>query len=564
MMEAGRLSLLRDVILVAGIMACFVVGLWLIPMGGKATMPWCSAALMPAGGEATEERSVPLGDTDGSFTPQPRGTAITLPSYPIWLRLAPDRAWTGIDTPTLALRNLGRMDVKLYLNGEMIDAIDAHADQGLEHRVALDSLFQLPSDLKSALYLRIESKQSRLISVELLPTQSVYEEELGRARLLAGCISVLGFMGIVGLCFWAVLKQGPFGFYAILAWSIALYLAFLSGEGFEILPFGQGLRRYQEMLIALPAAIATVALMRLIQVMLPLAVSVQRLKIPFATVIAAWFLVVMLILVLPPSLVPPIWKAANLLALLSIVLMIAGMAPAAVSGSRPALLMLVGWLILWFITVARVLQFLRGQRSDFLDTAFPLATLIAATMPALAIADGWAQERRELAAVRIAASTDGLTKVMNRRAIEARIESAFVQARIRDGGLSLIFIDIDHFKSVNDSYGHAIGDAALQTVAERIRRHIRPGDSIGRWGGEEFIVAMPDTRGTEALAIAERIRSALAAEPLHLDSVSIPITASFGAASLEQDVTTPHQLIDRADIAVYQAKKEGRNRVVFV
>jgi len=563
MNKAGWLSVLRDIGLVACIIAGFAVGLWLIPMGGKATMPWCSAALMPVAGGANEEISVPAGDANESFTPLPRGTAITIPAHPVWLRLVPDQPWTGIDTPTLVLRNLGRSDVKLYLDGKLIGAIEAHADQGLAHRVALNVYFQLPSDLKSALYLDIESTQSRLMSVELQPTQNVYKEALGRARLLAGCMSVLVFMGIVGLCFWALLKQGPFGTYAMLTWSIGSYLAVVSGEGFEILPFGQFMRRYEELLIVIPVALSTVTSIWLIQGMLPLAASVRCLRRPFAAVIAAWVLIVLLAFVVPSSLLPSLKMAGNLLAVISIVLLVGGTVPAAASGSRPAILMLVGWLILWFITFARVLQFIRGQRSDFLDVAFPLATLVGATMPALAIADGWAQERRELVAVRIAASTDGLTKVMNRRAIEARIETAFVQARARDGGLSLLFIDIDHFKAVNDSYGHAVGDTVLRTVAERIRRHIRPGDSIGRWGGEEFIVAMPDTGRAEALAIAERIRSALAAEPLNLTTVSIPVTASFGAASLDADVTTPYQLIDRADRAVYQAKREGRNRVVF-
>jgi diguanylate cyclase (GGDEF)-like protein len=297
--------------------------------------------------------------------------------------------------------------------------------------------------------------------------------------------------------------------------------------------------------------------------MLPSAASVRRLRVPFAAVNAAWFLVMVLAFVLPPSLIPPLKVAGNLLFVAGALLLVGGTVPAAASGSRPALLMLVGWLFGWFMTIARVLQIMRGQRSDFLDAAFPLSTLIGATMPALAIADGWAQERRELAAVRIAASTDGLTQVMNRRGIEARIEDAFAQARARNGELSLIFVDIDHFKSINDSHGHATGDVVLKTVAERIRRQLRPGDSIGRWGGEEFIVAMPDTARAEAAAIAERIRSALAAEPLQLEAVSIRVTASFGAASLGREITTPHQLIDRADIAVYQAKREGRNRVVF-
>jgi diguanylate cyclase (GGDEF)-like protein len=133
----------------------------------------------------------------------------------------------------------------------------------------------------------------------------------------------------------------------------------------------------------------------------------------------------------------------------------------------------------------------------------------------------------------------------------------------RDGGaFGIILADIDHFKTVNDTYGHLAGDSVLKEAARRMKRCVRPYDTVGRYGGEEFLIVVPtgDTHG--AAALAERIRRSLADERIGTDVGSIAITASFGVSvSSEGSPLEPKEMLHFADEALYQAKARGRNRV---
>jgi two-component system cell cycle response regulator len=137
------------------------------------------------------------------------------------------------------------------------------------------------------------------------------------------------------------------------------------------------------------------------------------------------------------------------------------------------------------------------------------------------------------------------------------------RAVIGNKPLSIMSADIDHFKSVNDTYGHDAGDEVLQELANRLRENVRPMDVVCRPGGEEFIVVMPDTPGDLACAAAERIRRAIASAPFPLSQGDrmLNITVSCGVASLNGAIDTIADLMKRADLALYQAKSGGRNRV---
>jgi len=123
--------------------------------------------------------------------------------------------------------------------------------------------------------------------------------------------------------------------------------------------------------------------------------------------------------------------------------------------------------------------------------------------------------------------------------------------------------DIDHFKSVNDTYGHDAGDEVLQEIATRLRENVRPMDIVCRPGGEEFLVIMPETAGDRAAAAAERIRRAVAVEPFVVGraGLRIPVTVSVGVSTISGEQDTIADLTKRADQALYQAKTTGRNRV---
>ncbi len=161
------------------------------------------------------------------------------------------------------------------------------------------------------------------------------------------------------------------------------------------------------------------------------------------------------------------------------------------------------------------------------------------------------------------AVTDGLTGLHNRRYLDNHMTTLFDRATQRKRPLSFLITDIDRFKSVNDTYGHDGGDDVLREFALRLRRQVRGADLVCRYGGEEFVVAMPDTDAAIAARVAERVRAAIENEPFILPGgVKINVTTSVGVASMIAGHDSMADLIKRADRALYEAKNGGRNRVV--
>jgi len=155
--------------------------------------------------------------------------------------------------------------------------------------------------------------------------------------------------------------------------------------------------------------------------------------------------------------------------------------------------------------------------------------------------------------------TDPLTKIPNRLHFTMVYQHSINMARRGENPLSIIFFDIDHFKNVNDHYGHLIGDKVLNQIASLVRQRIRKSDIIARWGGEEFVLLLPDTELDETIKVAEILRKAIDDE--EFEEVG-NITCSFGVAVLEGNEDAEH-LLNRADALLYEAKENGRNKVVY-
>ncbi len=161
------------------------------------------------------------------------------------------------------------------------------------------------------------------------------------------------------------------------------------------------------------------------------------------------------------------------------------------------------------------------------------------------------------------AITDGLTGVYVRRHLMERLEGEFARSRKLGLKLSLLMIDVDHFKRFNDQHGHLVGDAVLKQVAETIAKNIREIDLVGRYGGEEFAVLLIETDESGAFFAAERIRRAVQEKNVRAYDEDLEATISIGCATLTGDLNEPGALVEAADEALYQAKKDGRNRVCF-
>jgi diguanylate cyclase (GGDEF)-like protein len=156
---------------------------------------------------------------------------------------------------------------------------------------------------------------------------------------------------------------------------------------------------------------------------------------------------------------------------------------------------------------------------------------------------------------------DGLTGLLTHRAFEEHLENAFLEASRYNQSLSIILADIDHFKSINDTYGHQAGDAVLQGFAHIMDRNVRGVDIISRYGGEEFVILLLQTPHTNACAVANQMRLDLSEQGFETSAGVISVTSSFGVATFPEDATSPQQLLRQADQRMYKAKKNGRNQV---
>jgi diguanylate cyclase (GGDEF)-like protein len=158
---------------------------------------------------------------------------------------------------------------------------------------------------------------------------------------------------------------------------------------------------------------------------------------------------------------------------------------------------------------------------------------------------------------------DAMTGVYNRRKLEAAIAEEVIRAVRYKRPLCMLMLDIDHFKRVNDTLGHLAGDEVIRHVAKTAMTCLRTSDILGRYGGEEFGILLPEVSSTGALVVGERVRSSVAASPASFEGKSVAVTISVGISELRTDGSTPSNLVAEADEALYASKKGGRNRVTL-
>jgi diguanylate cyclase (GGDEF)-like protein len=179
---------------------------------------------------------------------------------------------------------------------------------------------------------------------------------------------------------------------------------------------------------------------------------------------------------------------------------------------------------------------------------------------ALRIVDEQVEAERRLERL---ARFDTLTGLVNRAEAIVRFEAALEHPRNPGAHLGVLFCDVDHFKTINDTWGHLTGDVVLLTLAQRISQTVRAGDTVGRLGGDELLVLLPGMHNLDEVAmVAEKIRCR-AAEPIHLAGVTVWATISIGATIAERGESV-YKLMARADIAMYEAKRAGRNTVTRI
>jgi diguanylate cyclase (GGDEF)-like protein len=191
---------------------------------------------------------------------------------------------------------------------------------------------------------------------------------------------------------------------------------------------------------------------------------------------------------------------------------------------------------------------------DFQDLRL---SVIAVDLTAMALGNAERYAQIESLAV-----SDGLTGLFTRGYLDERLQEEFAKARHQGQLFSVMLLDVDHFKRINDSHGHRLGDEVLRWLARQIMAQCRDTDFVARYGGEEFVVLMPNTGGKDALGFGRRMAKNIADAVFRWEKTSLKVTVSGGVAALSPDVADEKELLDRADKALYAAKNGGRNLVL--
>lgn len=209
-----------------------------------------------------------------------------------------------------------------------------------------------------------------------------------------------------------------------------------------------------------------------------------------------------------------------------------------------------------------LLDGLAAGADDYLSKPFDTEELACRLRTGVRIVELEDRLRKAQARLEYEATHDGLTGILNRSAILEMLQKELERSQRTGRPTAVLMADVDHFKRINDAHGHAAGDQVLRSVAEVIRRSVRPYDSVGRYGGEEFLIVLPETNPADVETVAERVRAAAAATPILIDGQEKLVTLSIGIdAAAPDDMTDAERMVSGADMAMYQAKNAGRNRV---
>jgi len=480
------------------------------------------------------------------------------------LRLADD--WRLASPPLLSIGGNVRARMTVYLPPDYRprrdSVFDATLDPSFSHHAVV---YRLPADLRAdqPIYVALgDPGQTQPIRVAITDEAGYRAADLWHVRMSTFFAGVQISMVLVILCFWLVLRDRMFLYFVIYVCAQTAYDMTASGELFALpgaallSPLGYHTGQCMAALAAGFSIWFILAFADLRRDTRRLAAVLSALRWPFLAFAAIVWI---------PLLQPDAWlpNTVNALLVVSTATVLASSWLTWRHGNRQAGFFLLSWVPLLALTVARVVQLIAGfPLPAWLEYGFPASMAWAAVIITVGLADRTLQVRHERDHATRMAQFDPLTGVFNRGAIMERLRGAWESAADKRNPLAVLFLDIDHFKQINDSRGHSAGDACLAAVVEAIRAELGEPDRVGRYGGEEFLIMLRGDSARMAVQIAERIIARAAALRVPVGEHLIALTVSIGVAM--RGATTPdvEALVEHADAAQYHAKAEGRNRVV--
>jgi diguanylate cyclase (GGDEF)-like protein len=517
-------------------------------------------------GTLPPEQAITQGRLDSQFQPLP-GPLLRAPGdTAAWYRVQPVQDWTDDSRPLLAIGGDIRARVTVYLPPRYAPRTISPYDADLDPRFSRHALvLVLPDGLRAGqpIYLSVGAPgQSQPLRVRITDYASYQAGDLRHVRLSTLFASVEAAMLMVILCFWLVLRDRMFLYFLAYMGAQVIYQTASSGELYALpgtdwlAPFGYHPGQFAA---ALAAALSISFILEF---------AALREVVPRLARVLAWMrwpYLVFAVMVWVPPLQPDAWlpNTVNLLLIVSTLTALLAGWRAWRRGCRQAGFFLIAWLPLLALTLLRVTQLIVGvSLPAWLEYGFPASMAYAAVVITVGLADRTLQVRHERDRANRLAENDPLTGVLNRRAILDRLQEEWEAARGRGQSLAVLFLDLDHFKRINDTRGHAAGDACLRAVVGAIQEQLGGADHLGRYGGEEFLIVLRWVSARVAQQIAERICARAAALHVPVGGEPISLTVSIGVAGMDADTPSAETLVECADTAQYRAKALGRNRVV--
>lgn len=530
---------------------CCLIG-WALP----ATAQTLSLARLDADAPAGE---VVSGQRDADFVAKPDSVLFEPEASPRWWRLTSPVDVDAALQPHLVVRAPYQNRVELWTgDGPPVvrGLFGEEADLAFSARALA---FPLPDGLRAGqpLYLRVVTVGGTPMPLSIEPLHEVHRQDLEHVAWRAMVLGAMGVLAVLALGFCIGLGERSYGFLALTLLSQALFLALAGGELRSVDIFGHVLGSDPRM-SRVVGMLAVIASNTFLAFYLDLA---TRGLVILRVLRACNLLLGCLILASLASTSPLVPKVGNLVLLVAT----AGVLFASVRGTlrneRPAFFLLLSWLPMMLLTAARVGELLGWWVGPaWLIHAFPLGFALAGLVLTVGLADRMQQLRRDRDHASRLAAQDALTGVLSRTAIIEQLQREVDLAHAQDTPLSVVFFDIDHFKRINDEHGHPVGDQSLRLVATRTRGKLRKRDFLGRYGGDEMLVLLPDTTFDNALVVAEHLRAAVNNRPLTIDGRVIDTSLSLGVAQLAAGETF-ERLLERVDVALYSSKSAGRDRV---
>jgi diguanylate cyclase (GGDEF)-like protein len=522
--------------------------------------------MLASGGAVPSAAAVASGALDGRFGPPAPQAVRQLPGVH-WIRLQAARSIAAAQVPVILVDSRRDLQIEVYPRAGTPTPFERAASLpgfGGTRQAA----FLVPGNGLQAgevLYARLEAHSAAADRVHF--TASTLAEVLARGArhelMISLAYGALFALALATTAMWLLLSDRLFILYAGMTGLQALYLAYFSGEAFRwplLSAAGVLAPHVWNVPVALSGTMASLFAREIAE----LRHTAPRVYAAFGWLAVAFAALAVANVGVLFGLGQIVVAIGNLMFLGAGVFVLVVAFLAWRRGNRAAGWFLFAWVLLetFAIVTSTRLLFTRAASNEALFYyGLPISMVASAILTSLGVADRLSQQRYALSDAERRAKTDALTGVLNRRSLLEQLEGVCRHARANALPVAVLFLDLDFFKSINDSYGHAAGDACLTAVIRPIQTELRQSDILGRYGGEEFIIVLSGADAAAAEPIAERIRLRVSEVDIEGHGAPIRLTCSIGVASSAQLGVWGEALIAQADAAVYAAKRLGRNRV---